>query len=298
MLGRVQLKLKVNNMSKKITLGNTGISFDIPENEDDINPCQVGKHKVDYMAIDHENIRVEVYYPITGRGPCFNWEWADKINMSHTTEEAGIVEEYLFETYNKGVYERGIEEGGGLIIAAGKCLAYLTGTFMNGDIVKSTEIYFEGSFAYGYRAGELPVFTIDSQETLINHGKDILKDNCIIEFNNVRYLITHDKFTGHNIDATSRRADNESFYRELRRIADNKHISGAALKSPMKYATDFKGVNDEDIVVYECEDIYTWQRLSAAAIPPMRTFIYNGIGYIYRSVLEMSESAKEALREI
>ena len=282
-------------MSNAMKLGNTGFSIELTQNEDDINPCQVGKSRIEYKTVDHTPVKVEVYYPMVGRGPSFTWEWADTPERSHTVEEAGDMEDCLFSIYDEGVYMRGVEEGGGLILAAGKSLAYLSGTFMNGDEVKSTEFYLDGSFAYGYRAGELPVFTVDSIDTLKECGLYVLNSNCVIEHNGVHYLVTHNEYSGHRIEATSRRKVNEAFYRALIKMGDKCHMRSLNVLSPVKYATDFKGVNDEDIIVYECEHVFA--RLSRDTYRgPTRTFAYNGCWYMYISGLEFDESAIEALR--
>ena len=279
-------------MKTNMKLGNTGFSILINTEDEAVSPTQ-GSVK-DIVELDNELIKYSSFKSKEGQGPAFTWEWVERGELGHTVAQARSIDTLLFNALNVGEYKRDKDAHGDLLLASGISLEYLTG-FVTSDIEDvSVEFYNDGINAYTSRKNAIPVFTIEDAETLMLHGANILRDNCVIKHNDFSYLVTTGEMGVPDIEVPT--GSDVIFTVALHEIVCVRGIWGNLREMTTKEVASFLGPKGETISVRECTDSQWINESINSRGYDVRIVGYEGRLYTYLSNVELDRSVRAAIK--
>lgn len=279
-------------MTNSINVG--GVSIPLITNYNEINPCQFGRG-VDKRGTIDSKYSLTVHSPMVDRGPSFSWIWNEY--RPHTVKEAVAVEKKLFSEYNVGVYTRADEHTGGSRFVSGPATSWLAGSVKTGKSIRKVNHYYNGSNTYVQSITDKPWFIIDDVADLHIYGFDIIRDICMVEHKGTKFFIFHDQFAGPIVRVIGSEKRCALFHDILLNMLRERWMNNTRLLNSIQYATDFIGMYNEVVPVFECRDA-DWMKDKSNMLSKLKHFSYKGVDYVYEADVEVNETACDALRDL
>ena len=283
-------------------LGNTGFTLDIPKTAEEADPAMIGRRRRLTVSIPHHTepndnytVSVELFSPILGRGPAFNWDWCESRVGGHTVRDVRTVEHALYATYNVGLQKNEVVLENKYLLCGGASLCYLAGTYQHNHRLRSTQYVNEGSIAVSPHKALIPIFEIADLRELRERGAEIITDDCYVINRGQMYRVNSNKIMDFYAHYMVKGEFQTTFLTCLRLIARKKFSAHELRRSTCEKVVAFLGHRGELINIrLSNKDAWRWCAKSTVG-KNIFFFNYKGTQYVYTAQFEVNMSAEAAM---